>query len=49
VTHTIGVLKAESLDLVFIVADADATPKELYARLGFDPLHRSTRVVRKRR
>ena len=33
-------------ELVFIVADADAWPRELYARLGFDPIGRAWNFVR---
>jgi GNAT superfamily N-acetyltransferase len=46
VTHAIGEARDGGHDLVFILADDDDTPKELYARLGFDPLARLTRVVR---
>ena len=47
VTHAVAVARAEGHELTFIVADDDDTPKELYARLGFDPILRATRVVRK--
>jgi predicted GNAT family acetyltransferase len=33
-------------ELVFIVADADAWPRELYARLGFDPIGGAWNYVR---
>jgi GNAT superfamily N-acetyltransferase len=46
VTHALAVARAGDPDLVFLVADADGTPKDLYTRLGFDPLARLTRVVR---
>jgi GNAT superfamily N-acetyltransferase len=47
VTRAIQEARGAGHDLIFIVADADDTPKELYARLGFDPLHAITRVVRR--
>jgi GNAT superfamily N-acetyltransferase len=47
-TRAIEEARAGGHDLVFILADDDDTPKELYARLGFDPLGRLTRVVRPR-
>lgn len=46
VTRAIAVAREDGHDLTFIVADADDTPKELYARLGFDPLLSVTRIVR---
>jgi ribosomal protein S18 acetylase RimI-like enzyme len=46
VTHALAVAREGGHDLTFIVADADDTPKELYSRLGFDPLHTRTRIVR---
>jgi ribosomal protein S18 acetylase RimI-like enzyme len=46
VTHALVEARAGDHDLVFIVADDDDTPKELYTRLGFDSLTRMTRVVR---
>lgn len=46
VTHASDVARAEGHELIFIVADDDDTPKDLYARLGFDPLARVTRVSR---
>ncbi len=48
VTHALGIAQAEGHELIFIVADDDGTPKQLYERLGFDPATRLTRVVRKR-
>ncbi|HYT27333.1 MAG TPA: GNAT family N-acetyltransferase, partial [Actinomycetota bacterium] len=33
-------------DLVFLVADADDWPKELYRRLGFDDLGRYVKFIR---
>lgn len=35
--------RAAGADLVFLVADADDWPKELYARLGFDTVGRLTK------
>ena len=49
VTRAIEAARTGDNDLIFIVADDDDTPKELYGRLGFDPLVRLTRVVRERR
>ena len=46
VSHAAGVARAEDHGLVFIGADDDDTPKELYHRLGFDPIARLTRIVR---
>ena len=46
VTHALYVARESDPRLVFLIADDDAAPKELYARLGFDPLTRLTRVVR---
>ena len=46
VTHAITVARELGHDLVFIPADADDTPKELYARLGFDAVLGYTSVVR---
>ncbi len=46
VTHAVAIAREGGHHLTFIVADADDTPKELYSRLGFDPLHVRTRIVR---
>lgn len=46
VTHASDVARAGGHELVFIVADDDDTPKDLYERLGYDPLVRLTRVSR---
>jgi predicted GNAT family acetyltransferase len=40
VTHAVTVAKAASPDLIFIMADDNDWPKELYARLGFAPVRR---------
>ncbi len=48
VTHAIGEARRGGHGLIFIVADDDDTPKELYGRLGFDPLATVTRLVRER-
>ena len=48
VTHAIDVARRLDPEVIFIVADDDNTPKELYARLGFSPAVRLTRVVRER-
>ncbi|MDQ3740363.1 MAG: GNAT family N-acetyltransferase [Actinomycetota bacterium] len=45
-TRALELAREDEPDVVFIVADDDDTPKELYARLGFDPVARLTRVVR---
>jgi predicted GNAT family acetyltransferase len=38
VLHAVGEALAARHDFVFLVADAADWPKELYARLGFEPL-----------
>ena len=48
ITHAVSVARESGHDLIWINADADDTPRELYARLGFDPLARSMRLVRDR-
>jgi GNAT superfamily N-acetyltransferase len=48
VTRAILEAREGDHELVFIVADADDTPKQLYERLGFDAREVHTRVVRKR-
>jgi ribosomal protein S18 acetylase RimI-like enzyme len=48
-TRAIAIAREGDPDLVFIVADDDDTPKQLYGRLGFDPVVRITRVVRERK
>jgi hypothetical protein len=35
--------RSSGADLVFLVADADDWPKELYGRLGFDTIGRLTK------
>ena len=47
-TRAIEIAREGDPQLIFIVADDDDTPKELYARLGFDPLARLTRIKRDR-
>ena len=47
-TRALEIARETEPELIFIVADDDDTPKELYARLGFDPVARHTRVVRRR-
>ena len=39
-------LQDEGIELILIVADADAWPRELYAKLGFDPLAEVSRFRR---
>ena len=46
ITHAVAVAREAGHDLIYIAADADDTPKELYARLGFDPEVAYTAVVR---
>jgi ribosomal protein S18 acetylase RimI-like enzyme len=36
VTHAVAVAKADAPELIFIMADDDDWPKELYARIGFE-------------
>jgi ribosomal protein S18 acetylase RimI-like enzyme len=45
-SRAIAIARETDPAIVFIVADDDDTPKELYGRMGFDPLARLTRVVR---
>jgi GNAT superfamily N-acetyltransferase len=45
VSHAAAVAAAEGHETVFIVADDDDTPKDLYARLGFEPAHRCVRCI----
>jgi GNAT superfamily N-acetyltransferase len=45
-TKAIEIAREGDPELIFIIADEDDTPKELYGRLGFDPLARLTRIVR---
>lgn len=40
VLHAAGLARAEGHDLVFLFADEDDWPRELYRRLGFDPIGR---------
>lgn len=40
VSHAVRQGRAAGADLVFLIADDDDWPKELYAKLGFDPLSR---------
>lgn len=40
VTHAVTVAGADSPDLIFIMADDNDWPKELYARIGFEPVGR---------
>ncbi|HEX2085172.1 MAG TPA: GNAT family N-acetyltransferase, partial [Solirubrobacteraceae bacterium] len=47
--HALDAARAEEGALTFIVADDDDTPKAFYARLGFEPAARITRVVREAR
>ena len=48
-TRAVELARESDPRLIFIIADDDDTPKELYKRLGFDPLVRITRVVRERK
>jgi len=45
-TRALDLAREGDPELIFIIADDDDTPKQLYARLGFDPLTVMTRVVR---
>jgi GNAT superfamily N-acetyltransferase len=40
VAHVVAQARAEDHDLVFIMADDDDWPKNLYGRLGFEPAGR---------
>jgi GNAT superfamily N-acetyltransferase len=46
VSHLATLAASEGHEVVYIVADDDDTPKQLYERLGFAPAHRATRYVR---
>lgn len=46
VMHAVAVARELGHDFIYITADADDTPKELYARLGFEPEVAYTLVVR---
>jgi ribosomal protein S18 acetylase RimI-like enzyme len=43
VLRAVGEARASGADLVFLVADADDWPKQLYERLGFDTIGRLTK------
>jgi hypothetical protein len=43
VLRAAGEARAEGADLVFLVADGDDWPKELYRKLGFDTVGRLTK------
>jgi predicted GNAT family acetyltransferase len=42
-----AVEEARGAELVFLIADDDDWPKELYGRLGFDPIGRTYSFLRK--
>ena len=46
VQHAVDLARADGHELVFLVADADDWPRELYARLGFDPIGHCWAFVR---
>ena len=46
VQHAVDLARAERHELIFLVADADDWPRELYARLGFDPVGHCWALVR---
>jgi ribosomal protein S18 acetylase RimI-like enzyme len=46
VSHLADLAVSEGHEVVFIVADDEDTPKELYARLGFEPVRLARRYVR---
>ena len=46
VQHAVDLARAEGHELIFLVADADDWPRELYARLGFDPVGHCWALVR---
>jgi GNAT superfamily N-acetyltransferase len=47
VTHALAVARAEAHEVVFIAADDEDWPKELYARLGFAPAARTSAFTRR--
>jgi ribosomal protein S18 acetylase RimI-like enzyme len=46
VLRAVDEARRAGVDLVFLVADDDDWPKELYARLGFDPIGRLYKFIR---
>lgn len=46
IEHAIAVARAERHDVIFIIADADDWPKELYARIGFRAIGRMLNLHR---
>jgi GNAT superfamily N-acetyltransferase len=46
VIRAVGEARRAGADLVFLVADDEDWPKELYARLGFDPIGRVYKFIR---
>lgn len=40
VLHAAGIARSEGHEIVFLIADDNDWPRQLYARLGFDPLFR---------
>jgi ribosomal protein S18 acetylase RimI-like enzyme len=46
VLHAVEEARRAGADLVFLVADDEDWPKELYARLGFDPIGRVHKFIR---
>jgi hypothetical protein len=46
VTAAVDAALAMGHELIFIVADEDDWPKDLYARLGFDPVGRAWAFTR---
>ena len=49
VLHAVTAARAAGCDLVFLEADADDWPRELYGRLGFRPIGQIYAFVRKPR
>ena len=46
VQHAVHLARADGHELIFLVADADDWPRQLYARLGFDPIGHCWALVR---
>lgn len=46
VSHAAALAASEGYEAVYLVADDDNTPKRLYERLGFRPVHRTRQCVR---
>jgi ribosomal protein S18 acetylase RimI-like enzyme len=46
VLRSVGEARARGAELVFLVADAEDWPKELYRRLGFDEIGANIKLLK---